>query len=223
MRSARDFSRHDRIAGSDAHIHTARGACARRERGLVLLIAIVATIALAYAGIALVRAVATDVAVGTNLAARQQATFAASVAVERAVDALFGAGAIDPALDDRAHHYFASRQGGEDRRGVPVVVQTLADYPPEFDVIDAGDGFLVRHVIERLCLLPGDAAIANCTLSPPSVAAAIGPAPPGEPPRTPFYRVTIRADGPSSTATFVQVMLAANRPEHRLSWRTLDE
>lgn len=220
MNVARRFASRALARATDTRTCSRHGS-RTRQQGVVLLLAIVATIALAYAGIALVRAVTADAAVGANLAARQQAAFAASAAIEQAVDALFGATAIDPSRDHPEHHYFASRQPGEDRRGVPVVAQTLESYPREFGVIDTGEGFVVRHVIERLCLLPGDATSANCTLSPPSVA---GGAPaPGEPARTPFYRVTIRADGPSSAATFVQVLLAANRPEHRLSWRTLDE
>ena len=81
----------------------------------------------------------------------------------------------------------------------------------------------LRHIIERLCLRPGSATADNCSLSPPSAAAAAGAPPPTEPPRTPVYRVTVRADGPAGAATFVQVMLGEAGPQHRLSWRTLDE
>jgi hypothetical protein len=106
---------------------------------------------------------------------------------------------------------------------VPAVLQSLASYPAAFASLDAGDGYVVRHVIERSCVAPGDASVANCTLSPPSVEAATGAPPPGEPPRAPFYRVTMRVDGPAAAATFVQVMLSPARPGYRLAWRSLDE
>ena len=193
------------------------------ERGIVLLVAMLVAVALALAGMGLVRAVATDATIGANLAARQRATLAASTAVEQAIATLFGAGAIDPLRDEATRNYFAARQAGEDARGVPAVLQSTASYPAAFVVLDAGDGYVVRHVIERSCIAPGDASVANCTLSPPSVEAAAGAPPPGEPPRTPFYRVTMRVDGPAAAATFVQVMLSSAQPGYRLAWRSLDE
>jgi hypothetical protein len=148
---------------------------------------------------------------------------AASAAVERAVATLFEAGGTDTSIDDATRNYFAARQAGEDRRGVPSALQSLANYPAKSAVIDAGDDYTARHVIERLCLVPGDATVANCTLSPPSIEAASGTPPPGEPPRTPYYRVTIRVDGPAAATTFVQAMLSPAHPNRRLSWRVLDE
>lgn len=195
----------------------------KREHGVILLIAMVAVIALALSGAALMRAVATGTAIGGNLAARQRATLAASVAIERAAATLLTPGAIDTTADDAAHNYFAARQAGEDRRAIPAVLRTLPDYPPGWTVLDAGDGHAARHVVERLCLLPGAADSANCTLSPPSVEAASGAPPPGEPPRTPRFRVTVRVDGPGGATTFVQAMLAATPANPRLSWRVLDE
>ena len=195
----------------------------RRRRGVILLVAMVAVVALAFAGMALVRAVATSAAIGSNVNARQQAIFAASVALERDVVALFEGGGIDTTNDDPPHNYFASRQAGEDRRGVPAMLLSPADYPAGAGVADAGDGFTVRHVIERLCLLPGAASIENCTLSPPSVEAASGAPPAGEPVRQPAYRVTMRVEGPAGAATFVQAMLSAAHDNPRLTWQVLDE
>jgi type IV pilus assembly protein PilX len=194
------------------------------ERGIVLFVALIATLGLTLGGIALVRAVATDVAIGGNIATRQQATLAASAAIEHAVAALFENGAVaDATRDDLSNNYFAARQAGEDSRGVPRALQSLADYPAEAATIAIGNGFAARHLVERLCLVPGPATVENCTLAPPSVAAASGAPPVSEPPRTPCYRVTVRVDGPSGAATIVQAMLGEAAPHHRLSWRALDE
>jgi Tfp pilus assembly protein PilX len=194
------------------------------QRGVILFVALLAMIGMTMCGIALVRAVATDTAIGANIAARQQAVLAAAIAVEDAVAALFEGGAIaNTTADDPAHRYFASRQPGEDARGIPSTLQAIANYPAGAPTIDAGEGMTLRHIIERLCLRPGSATADNCSRSPPSAAAAAGAPPPTEPPRTPYYRVTVRADGPAGAATFVQVMLGEAGPQHRLSWRTLDE
>lgn len=199
-------------------------AAGRSERGLVLFIALFATIALAMSAVALVGNAATDVAISANVEARQHATLAATAALEHAVAALIETNAIpDRSVDEPTRHYFASRQAGEDARGVPLALQRLADYPPGAASIDVGGALTLRYLIERLCLLPGSASAENCTLTPPSVAAALGAAPASEPPRTPYYRVTIRVDGAASTTTFVQALLIDDPSQPRRSWRTLDE
>ena len=196
----------------------------RAQRGVVLFVAMMAIIALAMAGIALDRAVATDATISGNVDARTHATLLASDAIERAVAALFETGAIANRLnDDLQHSYFASKQPGEDGRSVPRALQVIANYPTDAAVIDAGDRHQLRYLIERLCLRPGAASADNCTLTPPSVAAARGIPGAGEPPRTPIYRVTVRVDGPAGTAAFVQVILGETATHRRLSWRALDE
>ena len=193
------------------------------QRGVILLVAMVTAVALAFAGMSLVRAVATGVAIGGNVDARQQAMLAASAALESDVAALFGRSAIATASDDLAHNYFASHHAGEDARGVPSVLQSIVAYPTTLPVLEVGDGHAGRHVIERLCIVPGEASVANCMLSPPSVEAASGTPPPGEPPRRPYYRITIRVDGPAAAATFVQSVVSDTHANPRLSWRLLDE
>ena len=194
-----------------------------REQGVVLLVAAVVTLALAAVGMGMLRAVTTGAAGGVNVASQQSATLAASMGLERAVATLFEAGAVDPAIDDVARNYFSARAGGDDARGVPRALQALPDYPEAAQVIDAGNGYRVRHLIERWCIAPGTASIATCTLSPPSVEAALGMPPPREPPRMPYYRVTIRVDGAGGATAFVQATLCAANANPRCSWRALDE
>jgi hypothetical protein len=203
-----------------------RGRASNRDaqRGVVLFVAMIAIIALALAAIALDRAVATDATVSANVDARTHATLLASDAIERAVAALFETGVIaDRLVDDVQHNYFASRQAGEDSRGVPRALQTVARYPADSAVIDAGEHHELRYLIERLCLRPGAASADNCTLPPPSIGSARGTPGAIEPPRTPAYRVTVRVDGPSGVAAFVQAMLGETPMHRRLSWRALDE
>lgn len=194
-----------------------------RQRGIILLITMVAVLALGLAAMSLVRAVATGVAIGGNIDLRQQALFAASAALENDVVALFEDSVVDTARDDPAHNYFAWRQPGEDPRGVPRMLLTAVDYPAGASIIDADDGFTVRHIIERLCIAPGEATLDNCALSPPSAEAASGAPPPGEPPRRPAYRVTMRVAGPGGAASFMQAMLSEAHGNPRLSWQMLDE
>ena len=66
----------------------------------------------------------------------------------------------------------------------------------------------MRYVIERMCLAAGPATIGNCDLVPPKVnpGTTIGDAAITLP-SIPFYRVTVRVDGPQNTASFVQANL----------------
>lgn len=197
---------------------------ARAQRGVVLFVAMIAILALTLAALALDRAVATDATIAGNVDARTHATLLASDAIERSIAGLFETGAIaDRLADDVPHNYFASRQAGEDARGVPRALQTIANYPTDAAIVDTGDRHHLRYVIERLCLRSGAAATDNCTLTPPSAAAARGTPPPGEPPRTPIYRVTVRVDGRAGSTAFLQAMLGESPTHHRLSWRALDE
>jgi type IV pilus assembly protein PilX len=194
------------------------------QRGVILFVALLAVLALAMGAVALARTIATDVAIGGNLALREHATLAATDAVERALAALFESGAIaDTRVDAIGSNYFASRQAGEDARGVPRALQSLDLYPPAAPTIDFGEGVVLRHVVERLCLMAGAVTADNCALSPPSVEAAMGTPPPTEPPRTPYYRVTVRADAPGGAGVFVQALLGEEPSHHRLGWRVLDE
>jgi hypothetical protein len=171
----------------------------------------------------LLRAASTSSIVVTNVHARRGAMLAASAAIEADVAALFRDRVVDTSVDDAAHNYYASQQAGADARGVPPALQTLASYPAEAATINVADAFRVRHVVERLCLFAGDATVANCTLTPPSVAAAQGMPPAGEPPRQPSYRISVRVDGPAGGATFVQAIVSPAHANPRLSWRVLEE
>jgi hypothetical protein len=195
----------------------------RAERGVVLVIALVTSVALAGAALALVRASVTAASVGSNVHARRTAAFAASAAIERAVVDLVRDHRIVPRSNDPGHNYFASTQPGEDVRGVPRALQAIADYPGEAGILDVDAGYRVRYVIERSCALPGDATRENCSLSPPSVEAAQGAPPPGEPPRLPSYRVSMRVDGPAGGALHAQAILSEAHANPRVSFRILDE
>ncbi len=200
---------------------------APRARGAVLFVALITTIAMAFAAVSLIRGSFMTAAIGGNLIARQNvalAAFAAFAAIERDVDALYRTGTIASTdADDVANNYYASRAPGEDARGVPRALQQIADYPAAAGLLEAEGALTIRHVVERLCIAPGPATSDNCTLSPPSVAAALGSPDPREPPRSPYYRVSVRVDGSGGATAFSQAMLGAEPAGHRLSWRVLDE
>jgi len=179
---------------------------------------------MSLAAAALVRAVDTVTAVTGNLAFREASIPAANAAIEEAIAALSDARVIaDRERDVPAQNYYATRQPGEDARGVPWMLQQPDRYPADARAPDAGDGNTLRYVIERVCLRPGSATAANCALvqsAPVAGAAGVGPG--AAPPATPLLRITVRVDGPQNTASLVQAMVRDSVPPHRLSWRILE-
>ena len=205
---------------------TDRTPIVRRQRGFVLFIALIVMVAMSLAAIALIRSVdTTNILIG-NLAFRQSSILPANMAVEQAAAALFpeaaptGVPAIaDPTADLPAENYFASWQNSDDARGVPTLLQTRTNAAALTKTLDAQDNAnanvavanrtVVRYMIERMCLAAGPAKASNCDMMPPKQnpgttvhdesTATLTP--------IPFYRVTIRVDGPQNTASFLQAML----------------
>ena len=99
----------------------------------------------------------------------------------------------------------------EDAIGVPYHLQGVSpsNYPSSFVKETDGAGNTIRYVIERMCLDEGPATAANCDMSPPKKSEATTAMELVKPeiPRVPFYRLTVRVDGPNNTTTFAQAML----------------
>ena len=203
---------------------------ARRQRGVVLFIALIAMVVMSLAGVALIRAVDTTGSVAGNLAFRQASIAAVNQAVEDAVDALFdikaNSSAVPPVsarpklianlnANDSAHWYYASLQAGEKPNGVPAVLDgTWAamkiTYPFGTPFTYPTTNAEVRMVIERICNAVGAPNIQICDELPPKVSVAktsmknIGPTIPP----IPLYRVTVRVDLPSAnTVTYAQAIV----------------
>jgi type IV pilus assembly protein PilX len=189
----------------------------RRERGVVLFIALIVMVALSLAGLALMRSVDTSTTVSGNLAFRQSSITMVNAAVETAIKSLWdGAGALDETAKQTDHvavNYYAMRQPGE-VKGIPAALQgPPGAAPPLYGglpvIVDGVGKNEVRFVIERMCNAVGKAMLSTCDLTPPKQGTAdqIGEDNTLVLGRVPFYRVTIRVDGPSNTVTFAQAML----------------
>jgi type IV pilus assembly protein PilX len=188
-----------------------------RERGIVMFISLIVMVALSLAAIALIRSVDTSTTVMGNLAFRLASIQPGNAAVESAAAALFfeqsptGVARItDTTLDNSNENYFASRQPNEDpHTGVPFALQTKTRAGSlHVAITDAATSNRVTYVIERMCTASGLATNGNCDMMPPkqNTGETIGD-PTTKLPNIPFYRVTVRVDGPSNTTSFVQAML----------------
>ena len=191
----------------------------RRQHGVVLFIALIVMVALSLAAIALVRSVDTTNAVIGNLSFRMASILPGNLAVEQAAAALFpdayigvGGQISDPKVDLPSENYFAKWQNSDDARGVPLVLQKKSTaYALARTVSDPTTKTDMTYVIERMCLGPGapiSGPPASCDLLLPKLplGTTVGDTQ-LKLPSDPYYRVTIRVDGPQNTASFLQAML----------------
>ena len=186
-----------------------------------MFVALIVMVGLSLAAIALIRSVDTTTTVIGNLAFRQASILPANLAIEEAAAALFQDADVAhtiriPIIRDSdlpAENYFASWQNSDDARGIPLQLQKRTAFTQTRMLVDTSMGPVanqteVRYVIERMCLNAAPAGEANCdTIPPPGpFGTTIGDASITLP-SSPYYRVTVRVDGPQNTASFVQAML----------------
>ena len=203
-----------------------------RQQGVVLFIALIVMVAMSLAAIALMRSVDTTSAVIGNLAFRQASILPANFGIEDAAAGLFNdanpanlARIPDVRVDTPAQNYYATHSqaaGWDDQYGVPQPLQTKAAAAALTRSQADGAGNTVTYVIERMCYLtdpsgtplpaiPPDKSAANtwCDMMPPkqSPGTTINDPMAALLSAQPFYRVTVRVDGPQNTVSFAQAML----------------
>ena len=191
----------------------------RKQRGVILFIALIVLVAMSLAGIALMRSVDTNVLIAGTLAFRQGATMAADWGIEDARTWLeANKGGTTLHNDQPVTHYWANWQTGVDLVGVGTASDDYDWSQARTVGTDAG-GNEVRFVIHRLCTAAGSPSSpgANCMRSTVGAGSSGGVGSPKEEaavgagalstPGTVFYRVTVRVSGPRNTTSYVQAVL----------------
>ncbi len=200
---------------------TAFPATALRQRGITLLIALVALVAISLGGVALMRMVDAGILITGNLAFKQTAGQAGDAGTEAAI-AWLNDHSDQLNNDVAAAGYYASWRGGCDmlenvtwepggtgQSGCLMVAAAVAS-------AHLPDGYSASYVINRLCDAEGSPT--DTSVSCPSFVTRTGGAGStkgggsyGQLPLTgsaqQFYRVTTRVSGPRSTESFVQAVV----------------
>lgn len=189
----------------------------RRQRGVVLVIALIVMVAMSLAGIALMRSVDTSVVISGNLAFKQAAAQSSDLAQAEAFQWINATNAAGATLQNtnEAAGYFSARPAVEPD-------WTADDAWTNSVVLNGGApdaaGNVTRYVIHRMCTEPdtpyngnnsGTGVANQCALFYAATAAAAGgsmsvgaPAFEGNPQL--YYRITTRVDGPRNTVSIVQ-------------------
>ena len=182
---------------------------ARRQRGVVLFVALIVLIIMTLAGLALLRQMGAGTSIAGNIAFKENATSVADRGTEAARAWLMANSAIT-ANDSVANGYLSSWAGGVDPTAFDWAgsSRTLTDD-------QAQTGNTARIIIHRLCATPNMSALdpaQRCSDFPvinagesrggggyPSVLPGTAP--------SPFFRVTTRVDGPRNTVSYTQVLM----------------
>ena len=186
----------------------------KRQRGIVLLIALTVLVAMSLAGVALMRSVDNTVVIAGNISFKQASL---QVSDRGGRDALiwlqgiyaFPSGPTVLSNDDPSNGYFSARPPSEPDWFDPVTWASA--YTTNGGLPDAS-GNTVRYLVHRMCALPGlleNAPLQQCSkYFPPSQKLDSGSKAVGQATYQGFYqmyyRITTRVDGPRNNVTVTQ-------------------
>lgn len=201
----------------------------RRQRGIVLLIALISLVAISLAGIALMRSVDAGLMITGNLAFKQTAAHAGDAGTESAIDWLT-ANSANLANDVAAAGYYATWRTACDLLGTRSADISDDVTWADGDAAQAGcgmvaaavasarlpDGYSATYVINRMCDgegTPNDPSIFCSAYATTSGASGStkGGASYGQMPLSgtaqQYYRITTRVVGPRNTESIVQAIV----------------
>ena len=193
---------------------------ARRERGVVLLIALIVLVAMTLAGIGMMRSIDSGTLVAGNIGFREAAVASADSGVEAARTWLI-ANLNSLNADNPAQGYYSTRQdsldltgnmteGGHDgvNWGGSDPTQVVSAYT--VGSVDAS-GATVYYIIHRLCSMPGpiNGGGQTCSYSVQSQTGSTQSAPDYSSyglstSLQAYYRITVRVNGAKNTVSYVQ-------------------
>ncbi|MDR0578806.1 MAG: hypothetical protein LBI87_15065 [Candidatus Accumulibacter sp.] len=194
----------------------ARVPAAFRQRGAVLLIALIVLVAMTLSALALIRSVNTTNLIAGNLAFRESAVLAAERATESAVNWLVSAGRSTLESDVTGEGYQAVRADPADGNWEAFWNNTGSGAKKAaLTTAGAGSdaaGNTVSYVIHRLCDATGN-PLSGINCSKPPRDGGGGSMVAGAPsaglknPQV-YYRITARVVGPRNTVVYTQTTIA---------------
>jgi Tfp pilus assembly protein PilX len=196
---------------------------ARRERGVVLLIALIVLVAMTLAGIGMMRSIDSGTIVAGNIGFREAAVATADSGVEAARTWLIANQATLNA-DNTAMGYYSTRQdnldltgnmteGGHDgvNWGGSDPTQTVAAYT--LGTVDAS-GATVFYLIHRMCSIPGsiNGSGQTCAFNAQNQTGSTQSSPDYSSyglttSLQPYFRITVRVNGAKNTVSYVQAVV----------------
>ncbi|HEY9028428.1 MAG TPA: hypothetical protein VIO33_23330 [Burkholderiaceae bacterium] len=193
-----------------------RSSSGARQRGVVMLIALIALVLLLLAGSAMMRSADNSTVLAGNIGFRRDLGNQAERGFVAARKALVsGALSSDTTRSsDQLTYNYSSIRLDTNSNGVPTVLASEAAYASKgmtlSDITDSTSGVTVRYVIDRQCIATGTFSAANCEVTAAGSTDAGGSnwlrKAGGE--SRPVYRISVRVSGPRNTESFYQSTFA---------------
>lgn len=204
----------------------------KKQRGVVLIITLIALVAMTLAAIALVRSVDTGNVVAGNLAFKQGAALAGDSGSEAAITWLSGIAGLAASQNDLVNSgYYATSQETLDMTGTSgIATRSLVDWDgnncggavaggtaaaciqPAALIAANAAGYETRYIIHRLC--PGTGLPNNCASTTTVVAGTSSGAKDytskgglSGTAEVEYYRITTRIKGPRNTISYVETIV----------------
>jgi type IV pilus assembly protein PilX len=202
----------------------------QKQRGVVLIVALLVLVALTIASLGLLRSVDTTTAATGNLGFKKDIYRQSNRGVQNALDRLASIrnGLELPFADNKppgGAGYYATATLPVDPRGIPVILvnaavpttpgvaPTTGDGIGQFAVPigdPSGGGYLFRYTAERLCPLAG-APVPSTNDCRQAAGAGQGSTynsgPKIQPAGSVYVRLTLRVDGPKNSVSYFQMMV----------------
>ena len=186
------------------------------QRGVTLVIALIALVVLTVGAIALSRSTNVSLRMAGNLAFKRDLVNQGERAVAAALtDLRTGALAGEPTRQANvaARNYSATQLASSDQ-GIPNVLLNDTAFGAAFTRVDIADanGLTMRYVIDRQCSASGSYDVATCqavTTKPSGTSSdTIDTDKPTGSVTRPVYRISVRITGPRGVQTYTQTTLA---------------
>ncbi|MFZ3086521.1 MAG: pilus assembly PilX N-terminal domain-containing protein [Methylotenera sp.] len=186
----------------------------KKQRGVVLFIALIALVVMSLAAVALIRSVDTNTIIAGNLTTKQSATISADSGLETALTWMTTT--INPTaleVDNAAQGYYATQvtnptafnwDDSDSRPATGYGITAGTD----------GSGNAIRYIIQRMCRNTGAPAPGNCLFGAPVVGSssqAVRDAPHAganvTTDQSPMYRVTAKVTSAKNTVSYIQAFV----------------
>lgn len=181
------------------------------QRGVALVIVLIALVILMISGVALVKSFGVSMTQSGNLAFKRDLKNEAERAVLTGVT-LLTSGALSTETariaDSLSNNYSATRLASNSY-GVPLVLTDDSRFSSAgmtgADITDTNTGVTLRYVIDRQCQAAGEITATTCvTMSESTDSSVDGLHQQIKSESRPIYRISVRASGPRNTQVFIQ-------------------
>ncbi len=187
----------------------------RKQKGVVLMVALIILVAMTLAGLALMRSVDTSGIIAGNLAFQQSASYSGSSGTEAAISWL-QTNNVGATLQssNTGQGYSAARQDPSATQSWDVFWTAVLAAQSSAPALDAA-GNSVSYAIQRLCNMPGSPTTPGVGCSRPFSAVVSNNSNSKQTSNIPlnvnnqiYYRITTRVTGPRNTVSYIQTIIA---------------